>query len=564
MNPQANVANTTSNEQEVKIRMYTAGLGDCFLISFKRSEGDMFYMVIDCGVFRNSDNEVERMQSIVRNIKETTNGHVNLLVVTHEHWDHLSGFTKRQAFEIWDKEITIDEIWLSWVEKPDDPAGIALRRRIDDQLANLRLAHKRVARAVERNPGLAAQGDVAKLLGNVLDFFGDEDDNEGAGAFGMAGGAALAAAGSTGPSSKAAVMKYLRERGITHGDAKVTYHEPGETPYTPPGVPGVRIYVLGPPKKDNPLLGKQDPTKGEGNSEVYELLFGAPLLRLVDSFAAAFPALPDESLDIQGSTTASRCFPFDERYQIRADALEDQIKENTVKGADLNSPDLPGYTAFFNNHYYGLPDDENYSWRKIDDEWMDVGLQLVSNLDTIANNCSLALAIELQKSQDVLLFAADAQVGNWLSWQEVKWALQDGREVTGPNLLERTVFYKVGHHGSHNATLKDKGLVKMGTGGRSSLVAMVSVNKEKAHKMVTRKTPDGWDMPATALWPALVKKTRGRVVQADTGLPTAKDLTDAGLTEDELRDFEAFKQVFEEMLQARPEGALWMDLTIKG
>ena len=50
----------------------------------------------------------------------------------------------------------------------------------------------------------------------------------------------------------------------------------------------------------------------------------------------------------------------------------------------------------------------------------------------------------------VLLFAADAQTGNWSSWADVKW---DDPGVSTDDLLARTVFYKVGHHASHNATL---------------------------------------------------------------------------------------------------------------
>jgi uncharacterized protein YfiM (DUF2279 family) len=41
------------------------------------------------------------------------------------------------------------------------------------------------------------------------------------------------------------------------------------------------------------------------------------------------------------------------------------------------------------------------------------------------DNTSLVLAIELADG-DVLLFAADAQVGNWLSWQDLTWSV-DGR-----------------------------------------------------------------------------------------------------------------------------------------
>lgn len=44
---------------------------------------------------------------------------------------------------------------------------------------------------------------------------------------------------------------------------------------------------------------------------------------------------------------------------------------------------------------------------------------------------------------------------NWRSWSEGSFT--DGTaEVTVKDLLGRTVLYKVGHHGSHNATLNGK------------------------------------------------------------------------------------------------------------
>lgn len=39
-------------------------------------------------------------------------------------------------------------------------------------------------------------------------------------------------------------------------------------------------------------------------------------------------------------------------------------------------------------------------------------------LDSATNNTSLVLGIELDPGE-VLIFAADAQVGNWLSWQDL-------------------------------------------------------------------------------------------------------------------------------------------------
>ena len=74
-----------------------------------------------------------------------------------------------------------------------------------------------------------------------------------------------------------------------------------------------------------------------------------------------------------------------------------------------------------------------------------------------------------------LLFAADAQVGNWESWQTLEWKLDDGTRVTGPDLLKRTVFYKVGHHGSGNAT--PKAVVDMMAKAKHKFPAMCSTQQ---------------------------------------------------------------------------------------
>ena len=91
----------------------------------------------------------------------------------------------------------------------------------------------------------------------------------------------------------------------------------------------------------------------------------------------------------------------------------------------------------------------NNAWRTIDDDWLETAGALALYLDEYTNNSSLVLAIELVESGKVLLFAADAQTGNWASWKDVKW---EEPEVKTDDLLARTVFYKVGHHASHNAT----------------------------------------------------------------------------------------------------------------
>ena len=94
-------------------------------------------------------------------------------------------------------------------------------------------------------------------------------------------------------------------------------------------------------------------------------------------------------------------------------------------------------------------------WRRMTaDDAADAGT-LALAMNNATNNASLVLAFELSKSGKVLLFVGDAQAGNWRSWSEDEFD-DDGTKVTAQDLLARTVLYKVGHHGSHNATLKGK------------------------------------------------------------------------------------------------------------
>ena len=86
----------------------------------------------------------------------------------------------------------------------------------------------------------------------------------------------------------------------------------------------------------------------------------------------------------------------------------------------------------------------------------------------------------------------------------MKWTV-DGREVTGPDLLKRAIFYKVGHHGSHNATLKAQGLEEM----ERLRVAMIPVD----HNMAVKKH---WGkMPLPELIDALGKQAKSVVLRTD-------------------------------------------------
>lgn len=130
---------------------------------------------------------------------------------------------------------------------------------------------------------------------------------------------------------------------------------------------------------------------------------------------------------------------------------------------------------------------------------------LAMQFDSRTNNTSLVLAFEIEETGRVMLFAADAQIGNWLSWRDVVWAGFD-RTVSGPELLARTVYLKVGHHGSENATPNTNGLEMM---IHPDLSAFVPVNAADAAKV-------GWGkMPFRHILDRLAEKTAGRTIRAD-------------------------------------------------
>ena len=70
-------------------------------------------------------------------------------------------------------------------------------------------------------------------------------------------------------------------------------------------------------------------------------------------------------------------------------------------------------------------------------------LQLVRDLDSVMNNTSVILLFEIGKTK--LLFPGDAQIENWsFALNNPDWT----------KLLADVNVYKVGHHGSLNATPK--------------------------------------------------------------------------------------------------------------
>lgn len=445
----------------IRVRMYRQGLGDCFLVSLLRPRPPHFHMMIDCGVILGTANARGRLERVVRDVIATTGGRINVLAVTHEHYDHVAAFTLLP--ELFaptgsgagsdEGKLGVDQVWFAWTEDPADTLAGQIREdreRRQEALANFaaRLAGLRAAAGT-----MAAEDDDFGL-----GFFGaGKGGKPGATADAMARAAAFAPAG------------------------KTLYLLPGAL-QAPEAAPELRVFVLGPPR-DADVLRKLD-----SRTEVYHL--GEAYLLDAVSFAAG-------DGDIRpGKDPAA---PFGRDWVTSLSAIEQGKAAGTT-------------AAFIRQHYFGTgaasaPLDP--SWRRIDQAWLDSADRLALALDSATNNTSLALAIEPAGCGKVLLFPADAQVGNWLSWQDLSWRVE-GAEVTGEDLLRRTAFYKVGHHGSHNATLRAKGLEMMQETG---LVAFVPVDRE----MAVRKH---WNrMPLPGLIDALRDRCGDHLIRLDEPLP---------------------------------------------
>lgn len=458
------------------VRMYRIGHGDCFLIAFSGKDKPA-YVLIDCGYKPGSPDELASptdVKNIGADIIAATGGFVDVAIVTHEHQDHVNGLTSGNF-----PDLKVGKVWFPWTENPDDEIANQLRKKFKDRLLGL----------IDTRANLLGLGQ-AETAGDI-DRFLEFELGEGAGDFN--GVRHLGAAGKDpAKSANKLAMKFLRECASTDPD----YLYPHEKSRRIPGAASARAFVLGPPR-DVSKIDDLDPI-GEEN-------FG-------DDDGGHGMALGAESGEDGNANTSPflrrHVLPLDEAFGHRAFGdffrthygTADTVIDEAADGEKV--PDSP-------------------PWRRMtSDDAADAGA-LALAMNNATNNASLVLAFELSKGGKVLLFVGDAQAGNWRSWSEGTFD-DDGKLVKAKDLLSRTVLYKVGHHGSHNATLDGKlvsqhaNLSWMAEGQHAEeFVAMITAVEAWAHH---KPKPD-WNHPLPAIKTKLLEKAGGRVLQTDTSLP---------------------------------------------
>jgi beta-lactamase superfamily II metal-dependent hydrolase len=387
------VASADNNDRgRLRLRMYQVGFGDCFLLSIPRGD-DHKHILIDCGVHAKGHikdaGNVDRMTNVVANIAEVTGRKLALVIATHAHQDHISGFaSEMDTFEAFE----VGEVWLPWLEDPKDKKAVKLR-------------DKRMALAETLRRHFAAKPPDQILSDIVLN------------ATGMELGATAAAA-----SQNAKAMDLLQSG--FRSKATVRYLKADDEFNDAAGVKGLDVRVLAPPT-DESFLSRMNPPKGE-------------------HFISAIAG------DVAGSQPAKTGL-FGQKW---------------IAPAALFSPDERKELA----ERVAIPDSE-----------------LALTLDKILNNTSVVGLFTF--GRQCMLFPGDAQWGNWQSWLD-----------KADDLLAPLTCYKVGHHGSVNATPK-RAVEAMKSG---KLVAMAS----------TQSTPFP-SIPEKELVDALRAQTAKQYVQSD-------------------------------------------------
>lgn len=464
-----------------QVRMYRMGTGDCFVLKFFAGDQEKFKMMIDCGTWQGTQQKLSRY---VRHLKKYVGNSLDLLVVTHEHKDHVYGF--EACRDLFIKNFTVKQIWMGWTEKDGETEVEKWKQDYGQKKRALYEVAKKLEEVVNSDDyrkQLAGESRGSKMLAGKQAF-----------ALGVRQFTDLHLA----PGEYTGDLGGMRVVKKEIADQNIRYWRPGDVIENVENAEGLRFYVLGPPLSHE-AVAKEGGARGETFDHNKDLMGS-------QAFAAAV-------LDYEGDQTAGHVLPFDKSFLHN--------EGNALKTS------------------YEQPGDE---WRRIDFEWLQSAGTMALRMNSRTNNLSLALAIEFEGSGRVMLFPGDAEFGSWENWHKIKWPMpsKDEKKHLTEELLNRTVFYKVAHHLSHNGTARALGVEMM---KHKDLAAMATLD----YSVIS----SGWmgTMPNRDLLRELITRTKGRLmVMQEAKVPYDKPkgvlLTDrireeqAKMSPKELKDFQ--------------------------
>jgi hypothetical protein len=434
----------------VNVRMYRGGTGDCFLLQCKKAGKVTFNIMIDCGCINGGRADFEPW---IKDIKDETDQQIDLLIVTHEHADHINGFQK--CADLWN-DFDFKRVWFAWTENEEDPLANDLR----ENHSKLKMA---LASATANLTGLLQNKYYQQLFSEEINsalmarsketFITSLDQVNG-----LNINAQPAARGKI-PSM---VELFHDTYNVIKEGTEVECHDPGVLVHDLPGAEGLRFYILGPPRSAAQMSVTE--RAGENYEKREE--------KSTTDFAFAAAATGD-------TITRVEFRPFETTYEVAGKAPEAQAR-------------------------YKEGDNQ---WRNIDNDWLFTAGSLALRFERSINNTSLALAIQFEDSERVMLFPGDAEFGNWESWRDAtnKWTVKvqgENKTVNATYLLNNAVFYKIGHHCSQNGSASRLGIEMM---THEDLAAMATLNFDKINS--------GWlnTMPNDLVGAALISKSKGKL-----------------------------------------------------
>jgi hypothetical protein len=353
--------------RRLRIRSYNCGFGDTFLMTFTYANGDARNVLIDFGSTKASSFGPEGgLLAIANQIKEDCAGKLHIVVATHRHADHISGFGGEPGDVI--RSLAPELVIQPWTEDPNiapdarapGPAAAGGPHALAARLANMQAVAAAIKAQVSR---LEASPSVRKTVAEQLAFLGE-----------------------TNLANDDAVRNLM-----TMGQRPAVYASFGTKLPIADLLPGVSVAVLGPP--------------------TLEQAAGISRQRTTD---------PNEFWHLAAASASAA---------LAADGNPPPLFPDAVIDPD------------------SIPQEARWVIPEVERMQSEEMLAIVRILDSVLNNTSLILLFETGGKR--LLFPGDAQIENW------SYALftAPGNEKIRQRLAGAD-FYKVGHHGSLNATPK--------------------------------------------------------------------------------------------------------------
>lgn len=458
----------------LKVRMYRVGFGDFFLVTVPTSRGNKF-ILIDCGVFKGTSGtgDIGSIVAAVDDMYKTTKGKLALVIMTHRHADHIAGFSKADF-----SKFTASLVWMPYWEQFNADKSKKSSAKNFAATGNQDVAAAQTSEQDDENEAFNLQLDIQSLASNLAMQFGSRTDPEAKEALAQLGNAtgiedfSVAATGAKkGGGGNAKALDTLKIQ-LGENGKRVRYYAAGDDPELPDELTGLKATILGPPpKKAKAFLALTDLKKGVG--------------QYLDSIE-------------DGDEGRKAIKPFPQEWF--ADLA-----------TDYKPKDLRGYDI-----------DYDAAARAVENSQPDMLAAAAAKIETFLNNQSLVVLFEFGGKK--LLFAGDAQAGNWEYWlfkmsEPIKDPTKAGDIVEESKELLQTIdFYKVGHHGSTNATpiqMVETAIAR--PAGSTGFVSMCSTEDD-----VYGNKKKGTEVPRTLLMEALDKDSC--LVRSDAIPISIKDL----------------------------------------